>query len=160
MNNTKILRVLVEISCEILNWLKLILQGVLWKALDAADPSIFVTNGSSFRWIQRVTWSLYVRYCDLWTLLVMWSWEHSTLQTRSRKPRIHIVASVGTRCHMTGFKNNFSVGRMQELLPQFSCSHRDPQCPTSALGSPHKVVMPPSTYQTSFANIKYNFLYT
>ena len=46
MKNTKI--VLIEISCEILNWLKRILQGVLWKALDPVDPSIFVTCGSSF----------------------------------------------------------------------------------------------------------------
>ena len=43
MKNTEIL--LIKISGEILNWLQLILQGVLWKALDAVDSSIFVTTG-------------------------------------------------------------------------------------------------------------------
>lgn len=48
MKNTKIL--LIEISCEILNWLQLILQGggVHWKALDTVDLSIFLTSCSSF----------------------------------------------------------------------------------------------------------------
>jgi hypothetical protein len=92
----------------------------------------------------------------------MWSWERSALQTRSRKPRIseYIVAhpwEQGAIWQVS--KTILAWDACRNCCRELSCSHRDPQCHTSALGSPHKAVMSPSTYHASFANIKYFFVY-
>jgi len=148
MKNTKIL--LIDISCEILNWLKLILQGGPLEDIRCCWLFHFLYMRHQFLWIHRVTWSLYVQYCDLWTLTVMWSWERSTLQTRSRKPRIYIVTFPWERGVIWQVsKTILAWDACRNCCRQHSCSHRDPQCPTSALGSPHKAVLPPSTYQAA-----------